>query len=426
MRAKTRTTKNANGLGNIYWREERQRWEGRKTVGFDKDGKQIRRTVTGKTQQEVSKKLSKVDKASSVHGLKINPTVKDWTEHWLNEICASDSTKNSTRLHKYQIMKNYVLPHIGNIKLQSLHHRDISVMLKEIQHGVKRDGTKYIRSAQTQRSALKVLRQCLSMAVRHEVIDKNYASPVYVDGIKSESSQRRAMNKSEAQILLSYVNENCHSTHQGIIHLLLSKGLRRGEVLALSWNDLDFKTRNLTIRQNLTRSPIKNNEGLIAPTEKGRILSELQIGTTKTKKSSRTVELPKEVISILKIHKQFQDETRLDFEEREQMTFGGSWSRANLIFTNEAGTPLDPDNFTSDFRRIVKSAGLIPSDGKSWTVHEMRHTCASLLIQAGVPILEISEMLGHESIKITLDIYGHLFPESRSNTANKASEILYS
>lgn len=418
MRTKTRTSKNANGLGNIYWREDRQRWEGRKTVGFDKDGKQIRRTVTGKTQQEVSKKLSKVEKSSMVQGLKLNPTVKDWTEHWLNEICATDSTKNSTRLHKHQIMKNYVLPHIGNIKLQSLHHRDVSMMLRKIQS----DG----KSAQTQRSALKVLRQCLSLAVRHEVIDKNYASPVYVDGIKSESSQRRAMNKTEAQQLLAYVNEHCHSTHQGIIHLLLSKGLRRGEVLALSWNDLDFKTRNLTIRQNLTRSPIKNDEGLIAPMANGQIPSELQIGTTKTKKSSRTVELPKEVISILKLHKQLQDQTQKDFEELEKMNFGGKWSRANLIFTTDAGTPLDPDNFTSDFRRIVKSAGLNPNDGKAWTVHEMRHTCASLLIQAGVPILEISEMLGHESIKITLDIYGHLFPESRSNTANKASEILYS
>lgn len=411
-RAKTHSKK-ANGLGTIYYRADRKRWEARKTIGRDPQGRPIRRTVTGTTQKQCLERLGRVTQSVNITGLKNNPTVADWVDHWLTNICAGDKTKDVTRLHKWQVMKCYILPNLGHLKLEALHHTHISQMLRKL----NADGL----SPQTQRTALKVLRHCLNTAIRHEVIAKNYAAPVYHDGIGVKRREVQAMTRDEARRLLRYVDLNESTTIRSVIHLLVSRGLRRGECLGISWDDLDFKTGNLVIRRNLTRIPLANEAGQIAPDAGGEVRSQLNLGTTKTRKSARTVSVPREVLQILREHRTQQTIDRDAFETAENgLPFGGKWNREHLMFTTPLGTPLDPDNFRNLFNKLTAAAGL-----GFWTVHQMRHTCASLLIQAGVPPKEISDMLGHESIKITLDTYGHLFPESRSITSDKASEILY-
>lgn len=403
----------ANGEGSVY-RRASGRWDAEKTVLVD--GRPTRRTATGKTRREAIEKLNRIpDEITTVGDLGTDPTFAEWCCYWLTELVSSDGTATSTKAHKYRIAKTYLVPLIGHIPLRQLHHRDVTSMIRALQD--PRRGL----SDQTVRTTVKVLRTCLNVAVRLEIIDKNYAAPVFVPLKRERKVDNVSMSRTEARRLLEHVDRQPDLAMRAIVHLLVSRGLRRAEVLGLSWGDLDMDSGNLVIRRTLNRVPRADRLTDVTsddPLTGGR----LALDAVKTRKSARTVLVPSETLQVLR-------EWRAEWERlRDRFVvghdgvrrFGGSWEDADLMFVTAIGTPMEPQNVYHRFQRITVAAGL----GK-WTVHQMRHTCASLLIQAGVPVKEISDMLGHESVNITLDIYGHLFPESRSVTADAASEVLY-
>lgn len=403
-----KSSRRTNGEGSIFYRTERDRWEGRKTISTSPDGKPIRKTVTGRTRSEVVKRMQEITRVGRIPDLPISPTLTEWVDYWLTHIRGSQETKESTRQWNFQVMKNYVLPQIGKIKIDRLLTHHVRAMVSALdQKGL---------SAQTQKGALKCLRHCLNDAIRSGLLVTNFAGALFVKSPSVDIGRVRALSQLEAKQLLAHIERPQFYRYRAIIHLLISRGLRRGEVLALSWDDFNFETRMLTVHRSLTRIALRNESGVVAPFADGVMKSELRLGTPKTRKSSRTIEIPHQVAKILQEHKQFQEAEQQDFLGK----YGGKWAAEKLIFTTALGTPLDPDNFRAMFRKIAIDAGL-----GHRTVHEMRHTCASLMIKAGVQPKEIQELLGHESIKVTLDFYGHLFPESRSITSDAATKLLY-
>ena len=175
----------------------------------------------------------------------------------------------------------------------------------------------------------------------------------------------------------------------------LALGLRLGELLALTWTDIDLdpdKPR-LTVRRALKRSP---GIGLI-------------IEDTKTRSSRRTVYLPAFAVSALNNHRQLQ--------AQERATAGDAWHPLphglDLVFRTELGTAVDPANFRHYTYNATARAGL----GR-WSPHELRHSAASLLLGQNIPLKVVSETLGHSSIRITADIYGHLLEPARQEAAH--------
>jgi integrase len=139
----------------------------------------------------------------------------------------------------------------------------------------------------------------------------------------------------------------------------------------------------------------------------------VQLDDLKTVGSRRTLHLSGPLVDVLRRHQVRQ--------EAEELVRGKRWHNEwDLIFTSSVGTPLDPEQFGKTVPKICEAAGL-----GHWSIHELRHSCASLLIAMEVPLEVVSEQMGHASIRVTKDVYGHLMPKSRARAAEAMRSVLY-
>jgi integrase len=174
--------------------------------------------------------------------------------------------------------------------------------------------------------------------------------------------------------------------------LAATTGMRRGEVLALHWRDLDLGVGRLTVRRTVEQTK-----------------SGLRFKEPKTKGSRRTITLPAITIEALARHKAQQA------EERMQLGLG----KCDLVFTRWDGEPVNPRNFTKEFSRCVRAAGTRPIG-----FHGLRHTHLSHLMASGVPVKVVAERAGHASAKMTLDVYGHVLPGMQEDVARQVDAAL--
>jgi integrase len=175
-------------------------------------------------------------------------------------------------------------------------------------------------------------------------------------------------------------------------------------VLGLHWSALDWKAGTLGVTHGIKR--VKDRD-----TSSGR-RTRLVVSELKTPKSRRTLSLTPELVARFRQHRARQAEARI--------AAGTLWQDHGLIFASEAGTPMDPDNFSHSFVRLCERAGL-----GHWHAHELRHSGASLMLAQGTPLHVVSEVLGHASIAITKDVYGHLLEGDKRKAAESMSLALF-
>lgn len=171
--------------------------------------------------------------------------------------------------------------------------------------------------------------------------------------------------------------------------------MRRGEVLGLRWQDVDLEARTVTVSQTLVAA------------REGAAFQE-----PKTKSGSRRIPLPSEVVKSLKSWCTRWKEKRLKL--------GPDWPQTGLVFPSEAGTPINPRNFLRTFKQVVAKAGL----PETVTIHSLRHTYATLLLEVGEHPKLVQELLGHSSISVTLDTYSKVMPGLKERVAEKLDRIL--
>jgi integrase len=171
-------------------------------------------------------------------------------------------------------------------------------------------------------------------------------------------------------------------------------GLRQGEALGLHWADINFETGALAVRNSLQR-----------------VKGKLQLVEVKGQKSRRTITLPQVAISALVKHRAGQ--------EQERQFAGDRWQEAGFVFTTMVGTPLDGPTVTHRFQAALKRAGL-----HRIRFHDLRHTCATLLLAQGVHPRLIMEILGHSQIAITMNLYAHVIPAMKKEVAAQMDSIL--
>ena len=195
----------------------------------------------------------------------------------------------------------------------------------------------------------------------------------------------------EARKLLKTAREDRLGALYGVA---LALGLRRGEALGLHWADVDLRRKTLRVRYGLLR-----------------VGGRLQLVETKSATSRRAIELPEIAVTMLREHGVRQKEERL--------RAGGRWRDSGLVFTTRHGKPLEPSNVVTRFHRLLKKAGL-----RHQRIHDLRHTCATLLLIQGVNPKVVMERLGHSSIRLTLDTYSHVTPSLQRDASAKMDDIL--
>lgn len=378
----------SNGEGTIYKNKSRGGFEGQITVGLRADGRPIRRKASGKTRIEVAKKLAEIrNLCSNGIGLPTDATVKHWLEYWVNSVLPGTSIARTTFESYRDLCTWYLIPELGRIRLTRLSPADVRQMLINME----RKG--YSRN--TQRLAKAALGRALRVAEFEGHVTRNVAQ--LVDGIRLERDRGRTMGLAQIEALLEALKG---ARIEAVVHLMLATGLRRSEAWALSWSDLDLACTPAKV--NVQKALKRERSGMV-------------LGSPKTKRTQRTLFLPEQTALILRELRTRQAAERLAMGS----AWGKGWRHADLVFTTPTGTPLDPSNFRLEFRRVLGKAGI-----GHWTPHELRHTAASMMLTRGVSIKEVSEALGHSSIAVTADVYGHLL-EPSSATVSAMTHVMY-
>jgi integrase len=237
---------------------------------------------------------------------------------------------------------------------------------------------------------LATLNAALSYGVRKRRLERNVAA--LADRPRAARTELHVWTAEELGQFLERISDQRLAP---VFTLLATTSLRRGEALGLRWSDLDLVEGRLAVRQTLLA-----------------INSHIQFGEPKTNRSRRTVDLDPATVAILKAHRKAQ------LEERAEAGLGRP-RRDELAFTDDMGEPLHPNAVTRTFTKLVTEAGV-----PQIRLHDLRHTHATLALQAGIHVKVVSERLGHSSVSITLDVYSHHVPGLQREAAEKVAALI--
>ncbi|GAA4756101.1 site-specific integrase [Modestobacter marinus] len=373
--------KRANGEGSVFKRAD-GRWSAELSYR-DEHGISKRRTVYGATQAEVLTKQKalreRLDAGAPVKDTAM--TLAAWLDDWIaSSLPASDRKQATIDLYS-TVARKHLASALGGRRLNRIRPSDVEALIV-----AKRAAG---LAPSTVRTIYTVLRAALDIAVRDGLLRQNPVAAVRRPTV--ERKDAAYLTVADAHRLLESMRGERLAP---LFRLMLATGLRRGEALGLHWSDVDLDGGTLRVRWTLTR------------TSKG-----LQLGEPKTEKSRRTVPLPRSAIELLRAHRQQQ--------AAEQLAARDVWHGSDLVFTTEAGTPLEPRNVLRRFETLAQRAGL-----RDVHLHTLRHSTASFLLAAGTHTKVVQEHLGHSSYAITADIYSHVAPAQRREAADRLDEAL--
>ena len=372
--------KRGNGEGSITKRDD-GRWMARYTVRTIK-GPQ-RRTVYGRTRAEASAKLAKA-MADRDGGLIFDAgslTVGDYLDRWL-----SNSVKDTVRERTYEryeeILRLHVKPALGRLKLKALTPAHVQDFYRDrLDNGF---------SPATVQKIHVILHKALSQAVSWSLVPRNAGEAVRAP--RPAPKEMRPLSPDEARRLLETAGGD---RLEALYVLAIHTGMRQGELLGLKWENVDLAANAIRVRHTLLRT-------------KGRVI----LGEPKTKKSRRTVHLTGAASRALEEHL----ERQLKVMER----LGDLYRDQGLVFTTEVGTPINPSNLRKrSFAPLLQKAGL-----PRLRFHDLRHTCATLLLSKNIHPKYVQELLGHAIVSITLDTYSHVLPGMGNQVADAMEDVL--
>ena len=363
-----------------------QRKDGRWQVGirYTVDGIAKRTTVTGRTATEAREKATEVRGRLKAHlpAKDRKVTLAAFTTDWIGSTLAASDRKATTKAMYAAIAKKHIVgAPIGTTPLDKLKPSHVEAWTVELR--------KRGLSESTIRSAYTILRAILDTAVRDEALAKNPAAAV----TRPKVTRKEAPHLTTAQV--GTLLEKAETSRYALLfELLVNTGLRRGEALALTRSDVDFAKRLIRVRGTLAR-----------------VDGELVVTEPKTAKSRRVIHMSPAAERVLKAVSLRQKEDRL--------RAGSVWVSTGYIFTTETGEPCDPRNALRALKVAADRPGL-PGVG----LHTLRHSAATVMLEKGVPLKVVSEILGHTSVSITGDIYGHVSPDVSAQAMDALGDAL--
>jgi integrase len=322
------------------------------------------RGTRAEAQAQAAKILAAV--AEGTHTDPSRETVAEFVKRWLTT-WASDNISRSTWVTYDHLLRKHLVARVGARPIQKLRPAD----LQAVYSAMAAEGL----ADRTCRHVHRVVHRLLGHAVRWNVIPRNPAGSIDAPRVRGKEMEVLAAGELQA-ILETLRGKELYP----IAAVALATGLRRGEVLALRWADVNLEAGFLQVERALEETS----------------RSGITFKTPKTRYGRRQVTLPASTVALLRDHHRTQLEQRLLFGR-------GKEPADALVFSNFDGSPRSPHWVTETWRRVAKHAGIRA------TFHSLRHTHASTLIASGLDVLTISRRLGHGSPVITLSVYGHLF-----------------
>ncbi|HEX4208645.1 MAG TPA: tyrosine-type recombinase/integrase [Ktedonobacteraceae bacterium] len=373
--------KKANGEGSIYRRKVDGMYVGSITL---EDGK--RKYFYSKKRQEVYDKMQKALQEKKQGTLVTAPqqSLAQYLTYWLE-----NSVQDTLRPRSYEryegIVRLHLIPVLGKVKLQSLTPQHVQLLKSQkVKEGL---------SAKTVGLIHVVLHRALDDAIKLGLVARNVCDVV---------SPPREEKKEIHPLTLEQIHRLLHTAKghalETLVTLALATGMRRGELLGLKWQDIDFGKGILRVRRILSRVPT------LVRTDGDETYVETE---PKTKGSRRSIALTGFAIDALKKHRRHQEEAR--------RVAGTSWEDHDYVFYTPTGRHLSPSSSVLDpFKILLKRAGL-----PDIRFHDLRHSAATLLLGEGVNPKVVQEILGHSKISMTMDIYSHVMPIMQSDAMDK-------
>jgi integrase len=366
--------------GSIYRRSD-GRWVGELHLGY-RDGKRARKQFYGSTRREVSERLAQArrDLDRGIIPASDRQTFGQYLEIWLAE-AVRPAVRPKTFLSYSTIVRLHVAPELGRTPMSRLSPQQIQRLLnRKFEAGL---------SPRTVGMVFEVIRNALNRAVRWGLVGHNAASaaspPRYV------RPEMKSLDEEQARRLLAAAAGH---RLQALFGVALGLGLRQGEALGLKWGDVDFGSSALMVRRSLQR-----------------VNGDLIFSEPKTARSQRVVQMPATVTELLRAHRLRQLAERLEA--------GSRWSDQDLVFATRAGRPLDARNVLRAFALVLRRGDL-----PAIRFHDLRHSCATILLSQGVPPRVVMDILGHSQIGLTMNTYAHVIPALRDDAAAKMERAL--
>lgn len=379
-------------------------WEARIMIGYNDKGKPKYKTFASKKRTIVAQKLNDfiANQKSNMPESICSDTMEQWLNRWLIEYVA-DNVKISTRVSYEGIVKNQLIPNIGKIKLCELKKTDIENMYSKLLINGRADGKGGLGIATIENVAL-CLHKALQTAYENEYISKNPAQIAKVPTLKSTNTSKQEieiLTKDEQKALISA----CDYTPYGMgIITALNTGVRLGELLGITWRDIDFDKKTIKISKQVNR--------LHDYSENAKAKTRLGIQEdTKTKSSTRIISMSNYLAEHLLKYREVQNE--------HIKKWGAAYNHLGMVFAREDGFYIDPSTYRDKYLDILHKAGL-----KKYRFHALRHTFATRALEAGIEIKVVSKILGHAGVQITMDTYMHVLPELQSEAMNKIAEYV--
>lgn len=280
-----------------------------------------------------------------------------------------------------ETLRLHVVPSLGRVRLRVLTPAHVRKLLAD-----KTSAGLGPRSVQIVHGTLRAM---LGDAVREELVERNVAAIVRPPSVARVEVQ--PWSPEEAAAFLVAV---AYHRLYALFAVGVALGLRKGELLALRWSDVDLDQGLVHVRRSVQRLP-----------------SGLVFGPPKSDRSRRTIPLPATSAKILRAHRARQ--------AAEALALGPEWPDLGLVFTSGAGTLVEPRNLSRFFDQLIAAAGV-----RRIRFHDLRHTCASLLLAQGVPARVVMDVLGHSQLAITTDLYSHVMPTALREAADAMDRAL--
>lgn len=395
MPQKNRSGKNAAGTGSIRKKtvtrdgKEYTYWEARYTEGYDPGtGKQIQRSVTGKTQKEVAQKL-KAATAALDAGTYLVPskmTVGEWLDIWQEDYLGSVKPRT---LDSYRTtVEAHLKPAFGAVKLDALATHEIQRFYNSLRKG---QGPRQPLSPKTIRNVHGVLHKALQQAVELGYLRSNPAT-----ACKLPRVEKTEIKPLDSEAIEKFLEAAKGHPYESVYVVTLFTGMREGEVLGLTWDCVDFDKGTITINKQLQKE--RRGTGayhLVSPKNgKGRKITPAQT-----------------VMDILRAQRQKQ----LGWKR----FVGEAWEDSDFVFTDQMGHHLSAQTVYLHFKKLAAKAGY-----PNARFHDLRHSYAVAALQSGDDIKTVQENLGHHTAAFTLDVYGHVTEQMKQDSANRMEQYI--
>ncbi len=370
----TKRKRRGQGEGSIYYREDEKRW----VASFiGEDGK--RRYRSGKTRKEAYEKfqqaLQEQKQGKLITGT--HQTLRQYLEYWLDAVCKPPALRISSYEKYRKLINTYILPALGHIPLQKLTPQHVQALYRK--KGDDGLSSKMINSIHG------VLHKALGNAVRWNLVSRNICDLVSPPRIVKPTIESLTME--QAHKLLEAVRGH---RLEVLLIVALTTGIRRGELLALRWSEVDLEEQRIQVRRTVDYI-----------TRYGYVETE-----PKTAAGKRLIALPYFVANILKQHRLQQLEAKLKV--------GRAWEDRDLVFTDLHGGYFNPRYLGKLFDKVLAEADL-----PHMRFHDLRHSAATLLLSMGVHVKVVQAILGHSNITMTADTYSHVLPSMQEDAMGK-------